>query len=182
MFAMLSALTDARDVGDYIEAAQLLNTPSLILTTVTALEGLVQIQQACIEAAGHEATLLRKTGAMPLLFMVWMEAVQSSQHLTQEADQLLTQLRGSYREQVRRMMSTPIAYAQNLTLSESRDALVLALLDDLECSSPSGIVNVLADAKVCTSIGNREPTAEEINNMLLESLCRILKNRREFEA
>ena len=181
MFAMLSALTDARAVGDYIEAVQLLNTPSHIPTTATAQEGLVQIQQACIEAAGHEATLLRKTGAMPMLLMVWMEAVQSSQHLTQEADQLLTQLRGSYREQVRRMMSTPSMCAQNLTLSESRDAIVLALLDDLECSSPSGAVNVLADAKVCTSIGNREPTVDEVNTMLLESLCRLLRNRREFE-
>ena len=94
---------------------------------------------------------------------------------------MLTQLQDSYREQVRRMTSTPITCAQNLTLSESRDAIVLALLDDLECSSPSGAVNVLADANVCTSIGNREPMAEEINTMLLESLCRILKNRREFE-
>ena len=138
MFAMLSALTDARTVGDYIEAVQLLNTPSHMPTTVTAQEGLVQIQQACIEAVGHEAKLLRKTGAMPMLLIVWMESVQSSQHLTQEADQLLTQLRGSYREQVRRMISTPSMCAQNLTLSESRDAIVLALLDDLECSSPSG--------------------------------------------
>jgi len=182
MFAMLSALTDARAVGDYIEAVQLLNTPSHIPTTVTAQEGLVQIQQACIEAVGHEAKLLRKTGAMPMLLIVWMESVQSSQHLTQDADQLLTQLRGSYREQVRRMMSTPITCAQNLTLSESRDAIVLALLDDLECSSPSGAVNVLADANLCTSIAIREPTAEEINTMLLESLCKFLKNRCELEG
>ena len=69
MFAMLSALTDARAVGDYIEAVQLLNTPSRIPTTVTALEGFVQIQQSCIEAAGHEATLLRKTGAMQMLYI-----------------------------------------------------------------------------------------------------------------
>ena len=181
MFAMLSALTDARTVGDYTEVVQLLNTPSQIPATVTAQEGLVQIQQACIEAVGHEAKLLRKIGAMPLCLIVWMESVQSSGHLTQEADQALIQIRESYTEQVRRMMSTPITCAQNLTLSESRDDTLLALLDDLECSSPSGAVNVLADAKICRSIGNLEPTAEEINAMLVESLCRILKNRREFE-
>ena len=78
MFAMLSALTDARTVGDYTEAVQLLNTPSQIPATVTAQEGLVQIQQACIEAVGHEAKLLRKMGAMPLCLIVWMESVQSS--------------------------------------------------------------------------------------------------------
>ena len=78
------------------------------------------------------------------------------------------------------MTSTPTKCAQDLTLSKHRDAIVLALLDDLECSSPSGAVNVLADANLCTSIVNREPTVEEINDMLLESLCQILKNRREF--
>ena len=95
MFAMLSALTDARTVGDYVEAVELLNTPSHIPTTITAQEGLVQIQQACMEALGHEAKLLRKTGAMPMLLIIWMESVQSSQHLTQEADQLLTRLHES---------------------------------------------------------------------------------------
>jgi hypothetical protein len=44
MFAMLSALTDARAVVNYLEAVQLLNTPSHIPTTVTPQEGLVQIQ------------------------------------------------------------------------------------------------------------------------------------------
>ena len=113
--------------------------------------------------------------------IVWMEAVQSSGHLTQEADQALSRIRESYGEQVRRMTSPPITGAQKLTLSESREFLLLALIDDLECSSPSGAVNVLVDAKMCKSIGNLEPTAEEINAMLVESLCRILKNRREFE-
>ena len=94
---------------------------------------------------------------------------------------MLIQMRESYAEQVRRMMSTPLTCAQNLAFSESREVILLALIDDLECSSPSGAVNVLADAKMCKSIGNLEPTAEEINAMLVESLCRILKNRREFE-
>ena len=181
MFEMLSALTDARNVGNYVEAVQLLSTPSHIPTTFTAHEGLVQIHQACSEAVGPEAKLLRKTGAMPLLFMVWMEGVQSSQHLTPESDKFLTQLQESYREQVRRMTSIPSTHAQNLTFSENRDGIVRALLEDLECSSPSGAVNVLTDAKVCTSVGTGEPTAEEIIAMLLESLCRILKNRLDFE-
>ena len=181
MFAMLSALTDARAVGDYIEAVQLLNTPSHIPTTVTPQEGLVQIQQACVEAVGHETKMLRKIGAVPMLFLVWLESVQSSRNLTQEPDHLLIQVRASYKEQVRRMTSTPTKCAHDLTLSKQREAIVLALLDDVECSSPSGAVNVLADANVCTSIVNREPTAEEINNMLLESLCQFLKSRRDFE-
>jgi len=56
-------------------------------------------------------------------------------------------------------------------------------MDDLECSSPVGAVNVLVDANLCTSsITAREPTSEEINTMLLESLGKFLKNHCEFEG
>ena len=54
------------------------------------------------------------------------------------------------------------------------------MLDDLECSSSSEAVNVLSDANLCTST-NREHAIEERNDMLLESLCQVLKNRRDFE-
>ena len=95
-----------------------------------------------------------------MLFLVWLEAVQSLQHLTHESDLLLTKVRASYREQVRRMTTTPTKCAHDATLSEQREALVRALLDDLECSSSSGVVNLLSDAKLCTSTSS-EHTLEE---------------------
>ena len=146
MFAMLSALTDARAVVNYVEAVQLLGIPSHISPMVTPQEGFVQIQKACAKAVGNEAKMLRKIGAVPMLFLVWLEAVQSSQNLTHESDRLLNQVRASYKEQVRRMTTTPTKFAHDLTLSEQREALVLALLDGLEGSSSSGAVNVLSDA------------------------------------
>ena len=181
VFEVLSALTDARNVADYTEAVRLMTTPSRISAAVTAQEGFVQIQQACIEAVGHESKLLRKIGAMPLCLIIWMESVQTCQPLTEEADRLLDQVRGSYNEQLRRMTSTPNVCAAKLTLSESRVDTLRVLLDDLRCSSTTGAVNVLADAKICTAICNREPTAEEMNAMLLESVCRVLENRVKFE-
>ena len=78
------------------------------------------------------------------------------------------------------MTTTPTKFAHDLTLSEQREALVLALLDDLECSSSSGVVNLLSDANLCTSTSS-EHTVEESNELLVESLCQVLKNRRDFE-
>ena len=113
MFAMLSALTDARAVVNDVESVHLLGVPSHISPMVTPQvpniwhgserrqEGLVQIQQACAEAVGSEAKMLRKIGAVPVLFLVWLEAVKSLQHLTHESDLLLNKVRASHREQVR---------------------------------------------------------------------------------
>ena len=119
MFAMLSALTDARAVVNYVEAVQLLGIPSHISPMVTPHEGLVQIQQACAEAVGNEAKMLQKIGAVPMLFLVWLEAVQSLQHLTHESDLLLNKVRASNREQVRRMTTTPTKFAHDLTLTSN---------------------------------------------------------------
>ena len=131
LFLALSVLTDGHTVVNYVEVMQLLGTSSCISPNVTPHEGLVQVRQSCAEA-----TILRRIGAVPMLYLVWLEGVKGVRPLTQESDGLLTRLRQSYKEQLRRMSTPPTTLTLNVTLSERRSRVVLALLDDLECCVP----------------------------------------------
>ena len=154
---------------NYVEVMQLLGTSSCISQNVTPHEGLVQIRQSCADAVGSEAKILRRIGAVPMLYLVWLEGMKGVRPLTQQSDGLLTRLRQSYNEQFRRMSTPPTTLTLNVTLS-----------DDLECCVPSGIANLLVDAGLCATNGSVH-TAEELNRMRVESLRQVLRNSLEFE-
>lgn len=119
-FTLMAGLSESHTIVNYVEVVQLLQAPSFIPSNLTPAEGLIQVRQACAEAVGMEARVLRQIGAVQLLYSVWLEGMESAKALTFDADSLLSRVRTSYKEQLRRMRTVPTKRSAALETSSKR--------------------------------------------------------------
>ena len=67
-----------------------------------------------------------------------------------------------------------------LKMSSRRAKYMIDLLDDLECCTIPGTVDVLADAGLY-KVGVGVPIAEELNVMFIKRACQLLRKSVELE-
>ena len=140
------------------------------------------VRQACAEAVGTEARVLRRTGVLHMLFLVYLEALKASTPLTLEADKMLDAVQRSYGERVRRMTTVPVRKSAVLQASGRRLDMLRGLLSALMETDPDEACEVLKRSWLGHGRSRKADTSEEFLGVFVSYLCDLLQAQIALET